>query len=237
MGLVDEIRNYVFEKYIKPAFNEGRTFVTIRAGDIHEEMGLRNRMPAVCTALGSIRAMEYFSERLRELGHKVTVILYSSETPPSGYGANAYYTYAFKYEQEPYEENSLSEPSSGGCDVTEDKARRLMSEYLGIKLYKARLNIKGKYKEFDFVNEEHKIVGDFKNLKFKGQASAEMSNIAEYVWLMEKLEQYTKTKWRKIIVGAGNKDIFERFAKKYDPWLDELEIYFITSDLKVLKVR
>ncbi|RLE49287.1 MAG: hypothetical protein DRJ31_05425 [Candidatus Methanomethylicota archaeon] len=233
MGLVNEIRAYVFEKYIKPAFDKGEAFVTIRAGDVHKEMGLRNRIPAVCTALGANKAMEYFSERLRKLGHKITVILDSSETPPSGYGASAQYTYTFEHDQEQSNEYFSNEE----YEVTEDEARKLMSEYLSIELYKARLNIRGKYKEFDLVNEKHGIVGDFKNLKFKGQASAEMSNIVEYVWLMEKLEHYTKKKWRKIIVGAGNKETFEKFAKKYDPWLNDLEIYFITSNHKILKIR
>ena len=56
-----------------------------------------------------------------------------------------------------------------------------MSSYLGIPLYKQRLNIYCKFKEFDLVNIEHRIVGDFKRFKYKGPAMAEMSNLVEYV--------------------------------------------------------
>ena len=111
-----------------------------------------------------------------------------------------------------------------------------MSSYLGIPLYKQRLDIYGKFKEFDLVNVEYRIVGDFKRFKYKGSAMAEMSNLVEYVWLMEKLEKYTNTQWRKIIVGADNSKTFETFARRYNPWLEDLEIYFITHDQKIIKI-
>jgi hypothetical protein len=53
MGLADDIRNFVFEKYIKPARESGASIVTIRAGDINEEMGLKGKLPSVCGALGT----------------------------------------------------------------------------------------------------------------------------------------------------------------------------------------
>mgnify|MGYP000327148167 CR=1 FL=1 len=112
-----------------------------------------------------------------------------------------------------------------------------MSKYLGVPFYKEKLNINGKFKEFDLVNVMHRVVGDFKRFKYGGEASAEMSNLAEYVWLMEKLEKYTHMKWRKIIVGAGNIKTFQIFAKRYDQWLEDLEIYFITAQRKVIKIR
>ena len=112
-----------------------------------------------------------------------------------------------------------------------------MSSYLGIPLYKQRLNIFGKFKEFDLVNIEHRVVGDFKRFKYKGPAMAEMSNLVEYIWLMEKLEKYTNTQWRKIIVGAGNRKTFETFARRYNPWLGDLVIYFIMSDREVIRIK
>ena len=51
-GLVERIRAHVFATYIRPARGPGipRT-LTLVARDIHREMGLVNRMPAVCCAL------------------------------------------------------------------------------------------------------------------------------------------------------------------------------------------
>jgi len=81
MGLTDEIRTYVFEKYIVPARKRGDKEITIRAGDIHKEMGLVSRMPAVCSALKSKIDKMYNIEIVRK------------DSPPSGYGANVYVTY------------------------------------------------------------------------------------------------------------------------------------------------
>jgi hypothetical protein len=112
-----------------------------------------------------------------------------------------------------------------------------MEKHFGVKLEKKRLNIFGKYKEFDLVNVEHAIVGDVKFYQFRGNPSAQFSTLSEYVWLMEKLEQFTGRKWRKFIVGLGNKETFERYAKIYSPWLGDVEIYFINDDrnLEILR--
>ena len=49
--------------------------------------------------------------------------------------------------------------------------------------------------------------------------------------------KYTRTKWRKIIVGAGNRKTFETFARRYDPWLEDVEIYFINNTGNIIKLR
>lgn len=112
-----------------------------------------------------------------------------------------------------------------------------MSDYFGATLVKEKLDVYGKLKGFDLVNTEHRIVGDFKHFKYKGPANCEMSDIIKYVWLMEKLERYTGVKWRKIIVGAGNERIFETFARRNNPWLEDIEIYFITENWQVKRIR
>lgn len=53
MGLADEIREYVLTAYIIPARRRGESTVTVRAGDVHREMGLKDRMPSVASALGA----------------------------------------------------------------------------------------------------------------------------------------------------------------------------------------
>ena len=134
-----------------------------------------------------------------------------------------------------YEE--VSETKSDEPDP-EAIAREIMEGYFKVKLKKRKLNIFGKYKEFDLVNVERGIVGDVKCYKFRGSnPSAEFSSISEYVWLMEKLEQSTGKRWRKFIVGMGNKEVFEKYAKLYGPWLGDLEIYFINEGKKLEIIR
>lgn len=53
MRLADRIRQYALEKYVEPARHNGRSDVTIRAGDVHSDMKLTSRMPAVCGALSA----------------------------------------------------------------------------------------------------------------------------------------------------------------------------------------
>ena len=49
----DQIRQFALLNYIEPARARGETVVSIRAGDIHSQMGLSARLPAVCSALGT----------------------------------------------------------------------------------------------------------------------------------------------------------------------------------------
>lgn len=49
----DRIRAFVMERYINPARERGDVRVSVRAGDVHKEMGLQNALPAVCSAVGS----------------------------------------------------------------------------------------------------------------------------------------------------------------------------------------
>jgi hypothetical protein len=54
MALADEIREFALTRYIGPARKRGEWAVTIRAGDVHKEMGLKlNQLPGVCSALGT----------------------------------------------------------------------------------------------------------------------------------------------------------------------------------------
>ncbi len=67
--LADQIRRHAFENYVRPARESGRREVTIRAGDVHDEMGLRARVPAVCDALDTeVFEREYQVRRLRRAG-------------------------------------------------------------------------------------------------------------------------------------------------------------------------
>ena len=122
--------------------------------------------------------------------------------------------------------------------VVEEKARRIMSELLGVPLTKKKLNIFGIQQEFDLVNERAKIVGDVKLYETKTSSpTAEIDRISAYIWFMEKLELSSKSKWRKIIVGFGNRKIFQNYKKRYGAWIKDVEIYFIDENDKVHKIE
>ncbi|MCW4005848.1 MAG: hypothetical protein NWF04_04535 [Candidatus Bathyarchaeota archaeon] len=53
MGLLEQIRTFVIEKHFKPAMSKGEKTITLVSGVIHRQMGLEDRMPAVCNALRS----------------------------------------------------------------------------------------------------------------------------------------------------------------------------------------
>jgi len=63
---VEEIIAYVQSQYIEPARKRGEKQVTIRAGDIHDEMKLRNCQPNVCETLRGRRLLEHCNIRLAD---------------------------------------------------------------------------------------------------------------------------------------------------------------------------
>lgn len=48
-----QIRAFANQRYLTPARASGKPEVTIRAGDVHNALGLKSRMPAVCGAIGA----------------------------------------------------------------------------------------------------------------------------------------------------------------------------------------
>ncbi|MGC1463100.1 MAG: hypothetical protein WA802_12935 [Terracidiphilus sp.] len=82
MADAKEIREYIRTQYLEPARQRRETLVTLRAGDIHRELGLKNRVPNVCQVMES-RLLE------KEAGVKVS----SKQGPPSGRGTTVTVTY------------------------------------------------------------------------------------------------------------------------------------------------
>jgi hypothetical protein len=50
-----EIRAHVVRNHFEPARAAQKAEITLRAGDVHKELLLVDRMPAVCSVLGSNR--------------------------------------------------------------------------------------------------------------------------------------------------------------------------------------
>jgi hypothetical protein len=64
MILADRIRKYVLDQKIRPARELNQSTIKIVAGKIHSEMTLKNRMPAVCSALDADKFLDYARVKL-----------------------------------------------------------------------------------------------------------------------------------------------------------------------------
>ena len=49
----DQVRAFCRDRYVEPARRRADYSVSIRAGDVHKELKLKNRLPLVCAALGA----------------------------------------------------------------------------------------------------------------------------------------------------------------------------------------
>ena len=63
MALADRIREFADEHYIQPARERGERQFTIRAGDLHDDLGLHARLPAVSAALGANKFEDEYAVR------------------------------------------------------------------------------------------------------------------------------------------------------------------------------
>lgn len=122
----------------------------------------------------------------------------------------------------------------------EEIASKAIQKELGCNLNNEKINITGKDKKFDLVNEDRKIVGDIKYYSMtKGgnTPSAKFSTLNEYAWLMQRLEISTKHKWKKIFVIGTNEDIIKKYIKIYEKWLDDIEIYYCSENGRIKKFK
>jgi len=122
----------------------------------------------------------------------------------------------------------------------ENLARKAIENELGCLLNGGKININGKVKDFDLLNIDNQIVGDIKHYKMtKGGniPSAKFSTLNEYAWLMQKLEQYEKRKWRKIFVIGEDLKVVKIYLTTYAPWLEDIEIYYCSGEGNLVKLR
>ncbi len=64
----DRVREHVKKKYIDPARKDGKKSLSIRAGDIHRELGFTRRIPVVCSALRSRKLQQICDIELTYVG-------------------------------------------------------------------------------------------------------------------------------------------------------------------------
>jgi hypothetical protein len=77
----DAIRRHAYKKYVSRARGREKN-VSINVGEVHRELGLNNRVPLVCAALGS---KKFLTE------HGLRII--SKTGPPSGQSTTVTFTY------------------------------------------------------------------------------------------------------------------------------------------------
>ena len=122
----------------------------------------------------------------------------------------------------------------------EKKARRAIEEELEMELPGGKVNINGKYKNFDLVNSQKKVVGDVKNIKTTSggnRPSAKLSNLNEYVWLMQLLEQFDGSKWKKLFVVGEDLEMIKKYVTEFEKWLGDIEFYYYSEETGIKKIR
>ncbi|MFI8577552.1 hypothetical protein ACIGEL_17715 [Rossellomorea aquimaris] len=74
LGLTDSIRKYIMTTLNEEA-SRGRLFVDLRSGDIHKEMGLKNRIAPVCNAMESLGMFRFQVLHRTASGHSTTNVV------------------------------------------------------------------------------------------------------------------------------------------------------------------
>ena len=95
MSNADKIRLHGKKRYVLSARNRGDKRFTIQVGDVVRELGLMDRVPAVCSALKTSKFLKENNLRVVE-----------TVAPRSGQSTTVVYTYEFK--------DMEQHPSTGG---------------------------------------------------------------------------------------------------------------------------
>lgn len=122
----------------------------------------------------------------------------------------------------------------------EEKARNAIEQELKIQLQSGKVNINGKFKNFDLVNLKNKVVGDVKHYKTTAggnRPSAKFSTLNEYVWLMQLLEKFDNTKWRKLFVVGEDLEMIKKYIIEFEKWLGDIEFYYYSEQTGIKKIR
>ena len=83
---IDEIRAWIIDGIFTPLRGKGLVEIRLRAGDLHNAMGLDARMPTVCNAMRDVHSHTRGVTLIREeLGPNIH--------PNIRYGANVWVTY------------------------------------------------------------------------------------------------------------------------------------------------
>jgi hypothetical protein len=105
----------------------------------------------------------------------------------------------------------------------EEYARRYFSDLWGVDLQCRSVDIAGTVPwKFDLVSPDQRFIGDAKWLKTLRVPAAKWQAIAEYIWLLQKVEA-DKT----FMVFGQDADVAERFLRRVRPLTAPVEFYFL----------
>lgn len=79
-SLKEKIQTFIYEQYIQPAQKQEIKEITIKAGEVHRKMGLKNRVPAVCNALRKLKGREFPGCIVRDVEEKKVGVKKDSST-------------------------------------------------------------------------------------------------------------------------------------------------------------
>ena len=108
----------------------------------------------------------------------------------------------------------------------EDLARKKMSAHFGVDLIERALP--GVPKRFDMASDDGLIVGDAKYLTLIKRTTippAKFMEIAGHIWLLEKTGA-----GRKFLVFGNQREVPERWLKKYGTIVKGVELYFLSDE-------
>lgn len=140
--LNEQVQKYISSAYVSPAKKRGQNTIIVKAGDVHRELHWTNRVPSVCTTLGS-----------RKFQRETGLELIAKEGPPSGMGTRATFTYKIV---------------QGGPQSSDSPRRSLMDELYGAAsnvfrdLGGAENFIRREREQLHFVEPESKAEGQRK---------------------------------------------------------------------------
>jgi hypothetical protein len=156
MTLAERIRELVNERYLAPARAANQDHVSVRTGDVHAELGLAQRMPAVCGALDAAIFETQYGARL------------VSRTGPH-HGANVVFTFSLlgptlAPPTAPPRPPAMTRPTSDGCFLVSCVAAKRTSAAMAKDLYvsdwfvKARAHVERIGARWFILSAEHGLV-------------------------------------------------------------------------------
>lgn len=223
MALADEIREFVYLRFLKPAMNRAQKQVEVTSGEIHDALNLHSQMPSVCEALRGNKMRTYPGISSIEEKRRPNVRLNSSTNRFIFHLGSSGKTIPVSVPQTPVSDEP-KDPTTGPADF-EAIARTVMSKHFGTALSKR--GIQGIPKVFDLVSEDGSIVGDAKYfIMVRGEniPPAKFSVMGEYVWLLEKVN----AKHRFLVFG-NDRRVPDEYLKRYRHIIKGVSFFFLDT--------
>ena len=72
---------------------------------------------------------------------------------------------------------------------------------------------------------------------YSSKKSAKFSILNEYVWLMQMLEQFDGSKWKKLFVVGEDLEMIKKYITEFEKWLGDIEFYYYSEGTGIKKIR